>query len=427
MSSQKGEIDIVDFTDPEPGLPISGSIQDEATPLAAALHGKDAVGQVTFLADHAKELEAQKEKICREAFFVVMPLFCGYATLFSLQKEVKSAMGIDNNDKSASHIFGVAVSMLYIGNLVFRLGHNFAFYFATPRIRVLISMGSMMLAMAILSFVLFVLKTDTPIILIFLSYGLGGVAVGTFESNILSTISVLHPSTKLWAIIAMPVGITAITIGGFILLGIEWIGQYPGVIHIFVGCYCAVGIGVFLIRIFHVKMTLSTSFSVKEFFVAFVHWRDWLWFLRWHCSALMFDMFCVSLFSPGVILYMYDDATVNVFGHEFNTDWYIAIYNTFFFVGDTASRKIWYHIDIVNPWMFLILSAIGAGIGLSHVPEIAPLCGFLVAYSNGSIYVQSTKVIDKIDDKFNLVSLSTWLFVGDIGSVVGSNLISFLY
>ena len=50
-------------------------------------------------------------------------------------------------------------------------------------------------------------------------------------------------------------------------------------------------------------------------------------FAELHCAALMFDMFCVSLFSPGVILYMYDGDYVNVFGHEMKRDWYLAIYN----------------------------------------------------------------------------------------------------
>eukprot|EP01094_Clydonella_sp_ATCC50884_P020750 TRINITY_DN4372_c0_g1_i3.p1 TRINITY_DN4372_c0_g1~~TRINITY_DN4372_c0_g1_i3.p1 ORF type:complete len:433 (+),score=131.63 TRINITY_DN4372_c0_g1_i3:58-1299(+) len=384
----RASVTIPSFTDPEDVLP-AGSVQ-ESTPLSAALDGKASVEKMSFLADHKRELEAQKERMFWEAFFVVMPLFCGYATLFSMQSEVKSAMGISDDDKHESHVFGVAVSMLYIGNLVFRLGHNFVFWFGTPRIRVLIAMGSMMLSMALLSIVLFFIKEDTSILLIFLSYGLGGVAVGTFESNILSTISVLHPSTKLWAIIAMPVGITTITIGGFFLLGVPWVSEYPGSIHVAVGCYCLVGIGIFMVRIFWTKMTLSTSFSIRDFFRSFIHWREWLWAIKWHCMALTFDMFCVSLFSPGVILYMYNGTYVNVFGYDLNRDWYIAIYNTFFFVGDSASRKIWYHIDVIHPFLFLILSAFGATIGLLGIPEIAPLCGFLVAYANGSMYAPNT-------------------------------------
>jgi hypothetical protein len=35
--------------------------------------------------------------------------------------------------------------------------------------------------------------------------GLGGVGIGTFESNLLSTIAPLGKRTKLWAIVGMPV------------------------------------------------------------------------------------------------------------------------------------------------------------------------------------------------------------------------------
>ena len=58
----------------------------------------------------------------------------GYATLFSMQGEVMQAMYGDNADEPT--IFGIACSMLYIGNLVFRLGHNVVFGFAIPRTRV---------------------------------------------------------------------------------------------------------------------------------------------------------------------------------------------------------------------------------------------------------------------------------------------------
>ena len=112
------------------------------------------------------------------------------------------------------------------------------------------------------------------------------------------------------------IGITTITIVGFFLLGIKWVGDNPGVIHICmylpaaplrllrsrpspplldphyvlpggahvafsprlaVACYCMVGMGVFFIRIFWVKMNLANSFSIKEFAYSYKEWRDWLW------------------------------------------------------------------------------------------------------------------------------------------------------
>ena len=41
---------------------------------------------------------------------------------------------------------------------------------------------------------------------------------------------------------------------------------------------------------------------------------------------------------------------------------------------------------------------------------------------NGSIYAATTKHIDEnVGRQYNLLALSVWLFVGDIGSVLGSN------
>ena len=40
----------------------------------------------------------------------------------------------------------------------------------------------------------------------------------------------------------------------------------------------------------------------------------------------------------------------------------------------------------------------------------------------GSVYALSTRHIDaKVPHAYNLISLSVWLFVGDIGSITGSN------
>jgi len=58
-----------------------------------------------------------------------------------------------------------------------------------------------------------------------------------------------------------------------------------------------------------------------------------------------------------------------------------------FFLGDTSSRKLLHMVRVINPFWFLLLSASGVVIGLSGVPEIVPLCAFLVSFANGSMYV----------------------------------------
>ena len=47
---------------------------------------------------------------------------------------------------------------------------------------------------------------------------------------------------------------------------------------------------------------------------------------------------------------------------------------------------------------------------------------FCVFFANGAIYGTSTRYIDNaVDKRYNLIALSIWLFIGDLGSVTGSN------
>jgi len=82
------------------------------------------------------EEEVEKEKIYYEVFFVVLPLFSGYGCLFALQRKLKEQYGIADNNSDLSHYYGVAVSLVYLGNLFLRLGHNIIFCWLTPRLRV---------------------------------------------------------------------------------------------------------------------------------------------------------------------------------------------------------------------------------------------------------------------------------------------------
>ena len=104
--------------------------------------------------------------------------------------------------------------------------------------------------------------------------------------------------------------------------------------------------------------------------------------------------------------------------------WFFTIFNIFTFLGDSGSRKIVYYIaKEINPLFYLLVSIAGTAMCLVKLPLIAPLGIFCIFFANGAIYGTSTKYIDvHVDKKYNLISLSVWLFLGDIGSVTGSNL-----
>eukprot|EP01119_Soliformovum_irregulare_P020832 TRINITY_DN6809_c0_g2_i1.p1 TRINITY_DN6809_c0_g2~~TRINITY_DN6809_c0_g2_i1.p1 ORF type:complete len:424 (+),score=83.09 TRINITY_DN6809_c0_g2_i1:347-1618(+) len=357
-----------------------------------------------------------------EAILCVIPVFAGYACLFALQREVKNHYNLQSGSREL-FIFGIAASFVYLGNLIFRLGHNIIFAYFYPRTRVLISMSCMAMSMLIITLIFFAIPNPS-LAWVFVAYGFGGAGIGTFESNLLSTISSLGKQTKLWAIIGMPTGIILITVGGFALLET---GLNAGWIYLGTLIGCLMGMGVFLLRIYRCAGT-GNAISLKDFFLQISHWRIWLPVIKWHSLALMLDMFWVSMFSPGVILYIYQTEKVVSFGNlHIRNDWMFAIYDAFFFLGDTLSRKLLYNFRTIFPLFFLVLSFAGAAAGLSHVIWLIFICPLFVAFANGAIYSQANRHIDThVDKRYSLVAFSFWLFLGDVGSVVGSNLIQYV-
>jgi hypothetical protein len=154
-------------------------------------------------------------------------------------------------------------------------------------------------------------------------------------------------------------------------------------------------------------------------------WRRWAPQIWLSCLALMGDMFLVSLFSPGVLLYVYRrPLPLYIGGAALNADWLKAVYNLLFCVGDTSARKLLYNRRRVFPPAFLLLAIVGVACGVSNLAYVVPLCGLLVAFCNGAVYAQSARHIDlHVPPEFNLTAISVWLFVGDLGSVTGSNLL----
>ena len=371
------------------------------------------------------------------AMFVTVAVFSGYAALVIYQHNLSGAMnlGKDNCDAAAKEKYAQfkhATSLNYVGNLIFRIAHNFVLAPLRPSQRVYFSLFSMMCSMSILGFGI-VIGGLRSLAWVFLAYFLGGVAVGTFESNLLSVISPLGPATKVWAIIGMPVGFNLISIGGEAFLAIAKSAKFESedslaAIYVFVVVMCVLGAIVFSFRI-PKRPVKGNSLTFAEFKANMAEWRNWFPQIRRCALALFFDMFCVSFFS-GIMFYILNDRNyVPLFGKLdgektlVSHDWFFAVYNLSTFLGDTISRKIVYRIKPRNPLFFLIFSAVGAAMCLCRIPILAPLGAFLIFFGNGAVYGSTTRLIDStVDPKYNLIALSVWLFLGDIGSVSGSNI-----
>ena len=268
---------------------------------------------------------------------------------------------------------------------------------------------------------------------VYISYLFGGIGIGSFESNILSTITPLGHLTKLWAMMGISIGFLIITVGGYGMMSLININVIY--IYIFVFICCFISIFLWLIRI-PVPKSYDNQQSIKDFIHHIRSWRNWLPSIIWYCIALMIDMFFLSS-NTALNQYIYDGKIFPLFGEwtklniMIKQNIFLCILNAMQFIGDICGRKIIYYFKLsIHPFYYLIFSIIGAILCMSKIPIAALFGTSFVTLANGLIYSSTTYYIDKHLNKNNrkylLTSLSFWLFIGDIGSVTGSNIWIFI-
>ncbi len=377
------------------------------------------------LHEHVDDNAATSTPAWRLAILTTLPLFMGYSGMIVLQGYIKARLHIPNGANEQSYVFGVGVSFLYLGNLIFRLMHNVLFTCMKPRQRVMLAYTAMFLAHAVLAIAYYVVNSES-VAWTFVAYMLSGIGIGTFESNLISCLTPLGHQTKMWAVIGIPVGFNIVSIGSFILFAI-----FPDDFHLQMALYFFIAVanlGGLLFYIFVVpNIEFEASYSnAKSFLKDLVRVKQWVPEIWKHCLALCIDMFCVSVFSAAVNFIfdveeipLWPDSSVVMPKNAFK-----AWYYTLSFLGDFSARRVAYYDRARNPFWFIILTAIGTGMILSKVALIAPFGMFFVMFANGSIYAQTTKHVDNcVPKKFNLAALSIWLFVGDVGSFVGAQIV----
>merc|ERR550534_2343576 len=80
-------------------------------------------------------------------------------------------------------------------------------------------------------------------------------------------------------------------------------------------------------------------------------------------------------------------------------------------------------IPPINALWWILVSALGICFAMSEIAALLPFAMFCVMWANGAVYATTTRFIDScVPKEFNLISLSVWLFLGDFGSVAGSNI-----
>merc|ERR1719456_598600 len=140
----------------------------------------------------------------------------GYAGVVCLQHHIKNRLGIKDDQHSKSELFSAGVGMVYVGNLLFRLLHNIVFTFLVPRYRVCLAYLLMTLAHMTYFLAYYIFDSDN-VAWVFVASLTSGIAIGTFESNLMSCLTPLGHGTKSWAVLGVSGGFNLVSVGFFIL------------------------------------------------------------------------------------------------------------------------------------------------------------------------------------------------------------------
>eukprot|EP00406_Dinophysis_acuminata_P042173 CAMPEP_0179358788 /NCGR_PEP_ID=MMETSP0797-20121207/79112_1 /TAXON_ID=47934 /ORGANISM="Dinophysis acuminata, Strain DAEP01" /LENGTH=593 /DNA_ID=CAMNT_0021074063 /DNA_START=29 /DNA_END=1809 /DNA_ORIENTATION=+ len=367
-----------------------------------------------------------KDRVYWESFFIVFPVFCGYATLFGLQHEVLLKLQGSGDTSRISYDFSSAVSCLYVWNFICRVGHNVFFAGLSPRGRVFLSMVLMMLSTLIVGVLILKLEFHS-LYWVVLAYSLGGMSIGSFESNILNCLTPLGHSTKRVAITAIPAGINLVLVGGYFAMGPPC--NVPAT-DIYLATALMIFCGILVMAAKIPKCTPPNPGSTARSRLGtlasdakqFNRWFPQFWLIS---LASTIDMMTLAAFAPGVLPYIYDKETVTITtGVVLRTNLYLVLVNAFSMAGSVTGRCVSYRLKYRHPMTYSIFTITGVALILMFVPALVPLGLFLVQAGDGLIYGTICKYIDtSVPKQFNLIAISFWLFVGDIGSIIGSNLI----
>lgn len=373
-----------------------------------------------------REVESENERLVYwESIFVVLPCFSGYAALFGLQHEVKVRLRIADDSSQASHHFGAAVSCLYLFCLIFRIAHKVVFSSLNPRVRVHVALSCMMVSMLVMSVVVLTFECY-DLYWVIVSYSLGGAAIGSFESNLLNCLTPFGHETKRLAILGIPLGVNTILIGGFFIMGPP---LQVSVTTVFAGVAALNLIGMIVFAVWiPPRGEAVKAGGVNELVADCKGCRHWLPLLWHYPLAFAVDTFTLAGFSPGLSLYVYDKEVVEVTESVvLETKTFFAFYNTANMLGGLCGRWLSYRLQQRHPAAYVCFSLLGALLLVLREPVLAPAGAFLVMLGDGLIYGTISRHVDSvIPQDFNLIAISYWLFIGDVGSLIGSSLISYL-
>lgn len=417
--------------------------EDVVYPTNMAVGGYEDVGEEEYdrkIQDLLESLPGQKL-----ASVVTMAVFAGYACLFSMQHMIKVFFKIPDDDSSESHSFSYTITAMYISNLIFRLGQNVLLGALSPRQRAFAGLAAMTVSMLLLGVKVFWFH-QKQLSTVALAYALGGVAIGTFETNYSVVLAALGTKTKVYGISGIPLGIFLVIVPGFIAVtaGCNIVYIYLSVAGLLVvgGLVLTCGLGYPEIDENRSRLLLESSSAHQQASSSLLKKnRKVKWILPVLSLGTVFsiNMLFVSAFSPGVLLYLYNQPHINLLSVLpepliVPTGYFFAVFSSLGFLADVLSRKrIYASKPLHHPVRYLFLTAIGVSILIMQKqipPFFAPFATFLIFFANGSIYAQACRKLDqllmKCDPSLLVVANSVFFFLGDCGSVIGAILIPFI-
>ncbi|CAE8628795.1 unnamed protein product, partial [Polarella glacialis] len=327
-----------------------------------------------------------------------------------------------DDSSEASLAFGFVISLQYIFNLIFRFMHGVVFAPLDSKSRVCVALSFMILSMLLLASPI-VEEDEGGLRGVILAYALGGMATGIFEPNFLSCITPLGSSTKSLAILGIPIGISGLLIGGFFSMGPPLDVPATGV-YSFVACFLTVAMGIMAFAIPGVPIQEGSAHKGLRRLVSDLRqFRAWLPQLWSYAFVFLLDMLVLSSVSPGVWLYIYDEATVMIRPQvSLATDSFLAIFNTFNMFGSVTGRWLSYHTSLRHPIVYTIFTGTGVLLMISsrylQAPLLQCLATYFVMLGDGLIYGSVSRHIDEnIPKEFNLTGISYWCVNGDLVSL----------
>lgn len=401
----------------------------------------------------AEPHQRQWPRIYRELIIVSSAMFMGYGSLVAFQHKLFDAYRLNSHGEhwsSNKELLKHGAVMNYIGNLAFRFLHNVFLACLSSRQRVSLALWAMAVSMFMLGFCVYYPFYTTWVPVVYIAYFLGGGAIGTFETNILSCVTPLGHDSKLWAMLGIPIGFSSMSVGGMFACGaglpVEWLYYMTAIM-------CVIGVLLFacFVPSGYPPMTLEEQARLtasgkkapeeeltgkRNFYSDIKKYQTWFPIVWWPSVARTICMFFLTFFSSFNLYRIpteageggHDIVPIHAFGSTgyMRVSFYLAVLNFMQLIGDTVSRKLAYILPACNPVWYNIWSVSGGVMCYFCNPILTWFGTLFIFLGNGAIYSNSVRRIDEGLEESNarqldLIAISMWLLLGDIGSVIGSN------